>query len=205
MDVNDNSSWRSFLIDLDLAIETSRSVASGAKGRTGTRAFMAIGVLLGEQHSFRHDLESFFWVLFWICIHYDGPGVSRVVDDFEQWNYMKMDTLALLKMGTVVEKLVITRAMTNNFTSYFEPLIPWITKLWEVTFPHGKRHHQDDEKLYSRMREVLQEASKDLAKATPGVDDRRRNRENSVEATEPQGQASTGTRRSQRLRSGNMS
>lgn len=64
MDVNDNSSWRSFLIDLDLAIETSRSVASGAKGRTGTRAFMAIGVLLGEQHSFRHDLESFFWVLF---------------------------------------------------------------------------------------------------------------------------------------------
>lgn len=109
---------------------------------------------------------------------------------------MKMDTLALLKMGTVVEKLVITRAMTNNFTSYFEPLIPWITKLWEVTFPHGKRHHQDDEKLYSRMREVLQEASKDLAKATPGVDDRRRNRENSVEATEPQGQASTGTRRS---------
>ncbi|KAK0702046.1 hypothetical protein B0T26DRAFT_539387 [Lasiosphaeria miniovina] len=42
--------------------------ASGAKWKTGTRAFMAIGALLGEQHSFMHDLESFFWVLFWIFI-----------------------------------------------------------------------------------------------------------------------------------------
>ncbi|WVO16474.1 hypothetical protein L204_104151 [Cryptococcus depauperatus] len=67
---NDNA----FLIDLDLAIKVSRITASGAKGITGTRAFMAIGVLWGHEHSFMHDLESFFWVLFWICIHYDGPG-----------------------------------------------------------------------------------------------------------------------------------
>ncbi|KAK7732535.1 hypothetical protein SLS53_008421 [Cytospora paraplurivora] len=204
-DVKDNCSWRSFLIDLDLAIETSRSVASGAKGRTGTRAFMAIGVLQGEQHSFMHDLESFFWVLFWICIHYDGPGKGRVVDDFEQWNYIKMDTLALLKGGTVADKPTITRAMTDNFTPYFESLIPWVTRLWEVTFPNGKRHYQDDEKLYSRMRDVLQRASKDLAKATPGIDDRGRNRKDMAEAIEPQRQPSTGIRRSERLRPGNMS
>ncbi len=65
---------RGFLIDLDLAIYEQRVGASRAKGKTGTRAFMAIGALLGEQHSFMHDLESFFWVLFWICIHYEGPG-----------------------------------------------------------------------------------------------------------------------------------
>jgi hypothetical protein len=53
-----------FLIDLDLAVKEQRISASGAKGKTGTRAFMAIGTLLGEQHSFMHDLESFFWVLF---------------------------------------------------------------------------------------------------------------------------------------------
>jgi hypothetical protein len=36
-------------------------MSSGARGKTGTRAFMAIGVLLDdEQHSFMHDLESFF-------------------------------------------------------------------------------------------------------------------------------------------------
>jgi hypothetical protein len=57
---DDNPSWRAFLIDLDLAIKEQRDESSGARGKTGTRAFMAIGVLLGEKHSFKHDLESFF-------------------------------------------------------------------------------------------------------------------------------------------------
>lgn len=63
-------SWGAFLIDLDLAIKEQREQSSGARGKTGTRAFMAIG-LEDENHSFMHDLEPFFWVLFWICIHYD--------------------------------------------------------------------------------------------------------------------------------------
>ena len=29
--------------------------------------FMAIEVLLGIDHTYRHDLESFFYVLLWIC------------------------------------------------------------------------------------------------------------------------------------------
>lgn len=49
---DDNPSWPSFLIDLDLAIKEQREGVSGAKGKTGTRAFIAIGALLGEQHSF---------------------------------------------------------------------------------------------------------------------------------------------------------
>ena len=62
---DENPSWRAFLIDLDLAINEQREMSSGARGKTGTRAFMAIGVLLDdEQDSFMHDLELFFWVLF---------------------------------------------------------------------------------------------------------------------------------------------
>jgi len=48
---------------------------------------MAIRALLSEQHLFMHDLESFFWVLFWICIHYDGPGLweeSGPVEGFRE-------------------------------------------------------------------------------------------------------------------------
>ncbi|KAH8743594.1 hypothetical protein F5883DRAFT_359275, partial [Diaporthe sp. PMI_573] len=85
---DDDLSWPSFLIDLDLAVRERRGGASGAKGKTGTRAFMAIGALLGEQHSFMHDLKSFFWVLFWICVHYDGPDKSRVIPWFDHWNYI---------------------------------------------------------------------------------------------------------------------
>ena len=47
---DDNPSWPAFLIDFDLAIKEQREGPSGARGKTGTRAFMAIGVLLGEIH-----------------------------------------------------------------------------------------------------------------------------------------------------------
>lgn len=84
---------------MDLAIKEQRVGASGAKGKTGTRAFMAIGALMGEQHSFMHDLESFFWVLFWICVHYNGLGKSKVVAKFDEWNYADTEELAKLKKG----------------------------------------------------------------------------------------------------------
>lgn len=59
-----------FLIDLDLAIGISTIDRSGAPHRTGTKEFMAIGALRGDVHTFRHDLESFFYVFLWICIQY---------------------------------------------------------------------------------------------------------------------------------------
>ncbi|KAH3208495.1 hypothetical protein KXV77_009772, partial [Aspergillus fumigatus] len=99
-DDDENPSWPAFLIDLDLAIKEERERPSGARGKTGTRAFMAIGLLLGEKHSFMHDLESFFWVLFWICIHYNGPCENRVVPEFDKWNFVAMEELAKLKLGT---------------------------------------------------------------------------------------------------------
>ncbi|CAH0051592.1 unnamed protein product [Clonostachys solani] len=107
-----NPSWRAFLIDLDLAIIEERV---RAKGKTGTRAFMAIGALLGEQHSFMHDLESFFWVLFWTCIHCNGPNESIVVPRFEKWNYVDMRELAELKKGQVSHERDFIRATEENY------------------------------------------------------------------------------------------
>jgi serine/threonine protein kinase len=46
------------LIDLDLAKELD-SMPGGARHRTGTMQFMAIEVLEGKGHTYRHDLESF--------------------------------------------------------------------------------------------------------------------------------------------------
>jgi hypothetical protein len=67
------------LIDLDLAKELG-SMPSGASHRTGTMQFMAIDVLQGKGHTYRHDLESFFYVFIWMCIRY-GYGD---VDDLEE-------------------------------------------------------------------------------------------------------------------------
>ncbi|EGR46861.1 uncharacterized protein TRIREDRAFT_122898 [Trichoderma reesei QM6a] len=154
-----NPSWPSFLIDLDLAIRERRDGASGAKGKTGTRAFMAIGALFGEQHSFMHDLESFFWVLFWICIHCDGPDKTRVAPDFDKWNYAGTWELAILKLGTVTDETIFLQTMSDYFTPYYQPLIPLLSALRTVVFPGNKRWKREDEGLYSKMRTILQQES----------------------------------------------
>jgi len=63
------------LNDYDLS---SLSTTTGPQGneRTGTVPFMALDLLTAEgqrgeiKHLYRHDLESFVWVLVWICLRY---------------------------------------------------------------------------------------------------------------------------------------
>lgn len=160
---DDNPSWRAFLIDLDLAIKEQREKSSGARGKTGTRAFMAIGVLLEEEnHSFMHDLESFFWVLFWICVHYDGPGKDIGATEFEKWNYVNMEELAELKPGLISRERHFLNRITKAFTPYYQPLIPHVNRLRRAVFPMGKPWEGEDGTLYFQMKEILREAREDL-------------------------------------------
>lgn len=154
----DSLSWPAFLIDLDLAIKEQRQASSRAQG---TRAFMAVGLLFGEQHSFMHDLESFFWVLFWICIHYEGPNKSRWVQRYELWNKLDARSLAELKLGVVTVEILFLQTAEEYFTTYYQPLIPWINRLRRVVFPGGVGWPSRDRQLYDKMKEVLQQAQKD--------------------------------------------
>jgi hypothetical protein len=160
---DNDPSWRAFLIDLDLAIKENREKPSGARGKTGTRAFMAIGVLLeDEMHSFMHDLESFFWVLFWICIHYDGPSQGRIVPQYEKWNYIDTEELAKLKKGEVGDESDFLRTAEATFTSCYQSLIPCVNRLRRKVFPNGGRWRVPNPKLYSDMKEILRAARDDL-------------------------------------------
>ncbi|KID81451.1 serine/threonine-protein kinase Sgk2 [Metarhizium guizhouense ARSEF 977] len=159
----DTPSWGAFLIDLDLAIRKQREGVSGAKGKTGTRAFMAIGALLGDQHSFMHDIESFFWVFFWICIHYSGPNErARVVARFDNWNYADVEELAELKSGLVGNERHFLNRIGQSFTTYFEPMVQWVNKLRRLLFPGDKPwEDREDHELYARVRRILQDARRD--------------------------------------------
>jgi hypothetical protein len=157
----ENPSWPSFLIDLDLAIKEQRDGVSGAHGKTGTRAFMAIGSLLGEKHSFMHDLESFFWVIFWICIHYEGPGKGRVVARFDKWNFVDTEELASTKKGEISDEADFVRSANEYFTEYYQPLIPCVNALRKTVFPNGRRWAKEDTGLYDRMKQILRGARED--------------------------------------------
>ena len=150
-----------FLIDLDLAVKMSNDHASGAPSKTGTKVFMAIGALLGEPHSFMHDLESFFWVLFWVCIHYDLDEKPRIVRDYEKWNYVSTKELANAKRGLVSDEDGFNEAFAD-FTPHCTLLIPCIQELWTYIFPNGKRWRAENKKLYSQIQGVLDKARRNL-------------------------------------------
>ncbi|OAX79279.1 hypothetical protein ACJ72_06402 [Emergomyces africanus] len=73
------------LIDLDLAKEVGGE-RSGARHQTGTMEFMAIEVLLNIDHTYRHDLESFFYVFIWQCARHGWKKLGQL-----QWLYQSSD------------------------------------------------------------------------------------------------------------------
>jgi len=161
-----NPSHRAFVIDLDLAVKAQREGASGARGKTGTRAFMAIGALLGQDHSFMHDLESFFWVLFWICIHYDGPDSEVGPTEFESWNYESDNKLVGSKKGVISDEEDFLNSARVNFTPHYKPLIPCVNRLRRKVFPNGERWKKPELGLYESMTDILRQARKDMETAS---------------------------------------
>ncbi|KAI5793024.1 hypothetical protein DFH27DRAFT_186219 [Peziza echinospora] len=92
------TSLHGFLIDLDYAVhvgDASPQAPSGAPHRTGTLPFMSIGVLMAEPHAYRHDLESFLYVLLWaIC-----GGATAMPD----WENGPPNTIAIFKRGQMTD------------------------------------------------------------------------------------------------------
>jgi hypothetical protein len=80
----------------------------------------------------------------------------------DKWNYTDMEELAKLKLGTVAKEAIFMTTITDNLTSYFEPLVPWVNRLRKIVFPRDSPQEQEDESLYSRMRGTLREACGDL-------------------------------------------
>ncbi|KAG6132527.1 hypothetical protein E4U38_003307 [Claviceps purpurea] len=167
-----NESWPHFLIDLDHAIEIDRHDASNERNKTGTRAFMAIGLLQGEKHSFLHDLESFFWVLFWICIHYGKYGKdSRISPRFDKWNHLGDFDLLLDKQNMIYAYSEFIGIAEQDFMPYYKPLIPYVNQLRELlpyvtqlpglVYRNSTRVKKTGSELYSQMINVLREAQKD--------------------------------------------
>ena len=156
-----------FLIDLDHAIGVDREGSSGAKGRTGTKVFMSIGFLLQsdnqsrQPHSFMDDLESMFWLLFWICVHYSDPSGRWVGSEYEEWNFRPPTKVASDKARLVGKERDFLMRIRPDFTDCYAPLILWINSLRREVSPGGFRWAEEDPLLYDRMRDVLERAVRD--------------------------------------------
>ncbi|KAJ5047771.1 hypothetical protein PSV09DRAFT_2394266 [Bipolaris maydis] len=132
----ENPSWPAFLVDLDLAIDEQREMSSGARGKTGTRAFIAI--------------RSFSWVLFWVCVHCDGPGKDIGPTEFES------------QKGLISDERDFLKTVKAKFTTCYKPLAPYVNRLRRKVFPDGGRWRDSNSKLYLEMKEILRAARDDL-------------------------------------------
>ncbi|KJZ68222.1 hypothetical protein HIM_12387 [Hirsutella minnesotensis 3608] len=125
------------LIDLDLAKELA-SGRSGARCRTGTMEFMAIEVLQGIDHTYRHDLESFFYVLLWLCGRRGWEFVNRPKGQptdsmFTDWYTGSFRNIAKAKRGNMDANGF--EDVLEEFPEEFECIKPLCRELRSILFP----------------------------------------------------------------------
>ncbi|KJZ68167.1 hypothetical protein HIM_12435 [Hirsutella minnesotensis 3608] len=96
-DAKEPGAFKGMLIDLDLA-KVRDSGPSGARHQTGTMQFMAVEVLRKADHTYRHDLESFFYVLLW-SNGFDGEEKPPKESDLRNWEIGSFRDIAKAKEG----------------------------------------------------------------------------------------------------------
>lgn len=128
-------SFSGMLIDLDLAKELG-SGRSGARCRTGRMEFMAIEVLQDTDHTYRHDLESFLYVLLWQCIRRGWEFVGRTLSKPSQltgWYTGTFEDIARNKQGNMDR--IAFEYILNEFPDEFKCIKPLCRKLRSILFP----------------------------------------------------------------------
>ena len=73
-----------------------------------------------------------------------------------------MKMLARQKHRTIADEEDFLETAEENFTAYYQSLIPWMNRLRKVVFSGGARWKKQDQTLYSLMKEMLHAAQQDL-------------------------------------------
>ena len=128
------------LIDLDLA-KVVGSGRSGARHQTGTMEFMAIQVLQRVAHTYRHDLESFFYVLLWICARraweteFGCNAADRPIKNvLKRWYTGTYDDIARNKRGDM--HIDGFEDILDGFPQAFDCVKPLCRKIRGILFPY---------------------------------------------------------------------
>ncbi|KAA8628760.1 hypothetical protein SMACR_07583 [Sordaria macrospora] len=163
--------FKGMLIDLDMA-KAQNSGPSGARKITGTIQFMAIEVLRNINHTYRHDLESFFYVLLWMCARqswYNGfSGNKKAPQEsvFQQWEIGSFSQIARAKEGDMyvsgLERIV------NEFPEKLDKVKPLCMRIRKILFPYDEEGRiflgtpGDEDYLYKPIIAAYDEAISEL-------------------------------------------
>ncbi|GJJ09882.1 hypothetical protein Clacol_004106 [Clathrus columnatus] len=161
-----------------------------ANDRTGTIPFIAIDLLSPPaekgkvRHLYRHDLESFAWVLFWVVSHYDeGKEILSQSVPFADWHISasrtRRDKIAFLSELELQsrpswERLDYALGLIQKFWSDFyhdKTDRLWEKKRWVTVDEDSQEMQQGDQGVQQEMNEdaeLLRELVAFLARSHRG-------------------------------------
>ncbi|KAI9803914.1 MAG: hypothetical protein M1825_001794 [Sarcosagium campestre] len=160
------------LIDLDLAVsvgEDDKNETSEERNMTGTLEYMAIQILegattketAGTDHTYRHDLESFFYVFLSLCIRYGWPaGMQPKTDPLIGWYSGDLDAISVAKRG-YIEAGGFKKYVLGRFSPEFQAQKELAKNLRIILFGEGELYIETPEKparLYDRIIEEFDDA-----------------------------------------------
>ncbi|PNP43238.1 hypothetical protein THARTR1_11136 [Trichoderma harzianum] len=129
------------LINFNAALDLDEGHPGGQP--VGSDGFMAIGVLSKEKHTYRHDLESLFYVFLWLAIANDKehdhvpeilerlPKTSRL----QKWYSKNQDFDAIKEAVAADMSPEGFEGILEEFSAEFVPLRDLATELHELIFP----------------------------------------------------------------------
>lgn len=127
------------LIDFNAALDLDN--ARPVEPMVGSDGFMAIGILFGQRHTYRHDLESLFYVFLWIAIanerlHDEANDILNVLPKTSRlWNWCSMDFGGVGKFKAADMSPQGFEKMLDEFSNEFKPLQGLAQELHALVFP----------------------------------------------------------------------
>lgn len=168
------------LINFDAALDLDE--ARPVEERVGSNGFMAIGVLRGEDHTYRHDLESLFYVFLWLAIANDSehdhpheilerlPKTSRL----QKWYSPVQDFDAVEKAVAADMSPEGFKGILEEFSPDFNELKDLAKELHELIFPVRDEPiftgYNKDKKAAAWLRDEIQGAIRRSATALDNDD-----------------------------------
>ncbi|EQL01695.1 hypothetical protein G6O67_008638 [Ophiocordyceps sinensis] len=167
------------LIDLDSAMELAHGPQKPGE-LIGTKPFMAIDLLRGSPHTYRHDLESFLYVFLWIAIcggHKRLPPQSRL----HRWQAGTFEDAARSKAEHMAEDEF--RAMLCELSPAFRGLEGLAWDLRRILFlpasqaslrtgtgfESGESGESEVERLYADVADAFDRSASRLAQVGAGA------------------------------------
>jgi hypothetical protein len=145
---------KAFLIDLDVATEYPLLNPEDRYARVGTKAFMSASLLSrSNPHDVVDDLESFLWVLVWLCTGY-RPVYRPQKFAFDHWDEYSPTNLGWLKARLLRQPDELVQHFTPTYAES-EPLICCVNKLAALlSQPNVRTIPAED--LYAHVLQALQ-------------------------------------------------